>query len=600
MTSASHATLTQSIDCLRGRWRDVVELLSGRYSVWLGSGISRERFPNLGQLLRSLLDTLHARIQADDPACPYRRCVESIVQLTTIRPSNLSEASPANWQDRDGKRVLSDIVTQLWDKYADVLDQTVRVGDRTLTMTFDLLKLHEIYGDSSPRPDAEHRYLALLVAEGVLDELVTTNWDALIEAAHAECCDGSGQRLDVIAASEDIDGTGLAGQPRLTKIHGCARKTLAEPSHYQPYMLATRTDITAWVKLPERAPFREMIHQLLRERPALFIGLSGQDWNLQAECFATFMTAPPPSATRPRVTFSTPALQHPQQTFLKALYGANHFAVREEKLVKEAALPLYGKPLLGTLYVLTLLLKARTLADRGFNSPDLSAWCDFVKQGVSQWQEFLQQRYDAAVDPHDAHHVWRQMSDELPRVVTRFVTMYRDLTVLASPTAYRPLDDRHLGLLATADNVVELNHHWLLVVLAALKSGVNQSFWRLDLPRGAAASQGQFTLSLSGRTLTVFVVRDGATTLPRMIRHDLIDMTRATDVLVIYPFDREPARRGASAPVHTPSRRSLSAHRFPTRTPRRGPLEIWVRDLADSHHTPTRLVEALRRELQSA
>ncbi len=599
MMGASTATLTESLDCLRERWQDVVDVLSGKYAVWLGSGISRQCFPDLGALLRLLLDRLHSQIQAGDAACPYRRCLENVIRLTTIRPCNLVEEPPANWTNNVGELVVTDIIAQLWDKYPDALDQTVRVHDQTLTVTFDLLKLHETYGDSSKLPDAEHRFLALLIAEGILDELVTTNWDALIEAAHDACRVGADRQLDVIAASEDIDGTGVAGRSRLTKIHGCARQTLADPHRYQRYMLATRTDITTWVKKPELAPFRDMVHQLLRERPALFVGLSGQDWNLQAECFATFMTVAPTLAERSRVIFSTPALEHPQKTFLKAMYGAEHYAAHEDQLVKDAALPLYGKPLLGTLYLLTLLLKARKLAERGFSKTE-QVWCDFVKQGVKQWQGFLQQRYDAAADPADPHRVWRQLAEELPRVVTRFVTMYRDLTVLASPTAYRALDDRHLGMLETAPNVPELNYHWLLLVLAVLRDGWVKKLWELNLPRGHEARQGQFVLCLSGRVLTVFVVRDGASALPRMILNDMVDMNQASDVVVVYPSDREPARRGPAAQFRAHTRRGLSANRFPNRTPRSGPVEIWMRDFVDVHGTPTKLLHALQMEIQSA
>lgn len=597
--AANAVTLTESLDCLRSRWSVVSDVLCGQYAVWLGSGISRERFPDLGVLLRGLLETLHSRVQAGDANCPYRRCLENVIQLTTVRPRNLLDESPAKWSNDRGELVAEEIVNQLWNKYPDVLDQTVRVNSQTLTVTFDLLKLHEIYGDNSQQPDAEHRFLALLVAEGVLDELVTTNWDALIEAAHESCGNGADRNLDVIAASEEIDGTGIAGNARLTKIHGCARKTLAEPGRYRQHILATRTDITAWGHKPELAPFRDMVHQLLRERPALFIGLSGQDWNLQSECFAAFAPVPPPPNGPPRVIFSTPTLEAPQKAFLKVVYPADDYAANEERLTADAALPLRGKPLLGTLYLLTLLLKAREFANRGgqdLNKP----WCDFIEQARKKWQSFLQQRYDRAADPNDSHRAWRQLADELPSVVTRFVTIYRNLTTLSSPTVYRALDNRHLGLLKDAPNVPELNYHWLMLVLGVLKEGWAQNLWSLGLALGQEIRHGQFVLSLSGRNWSVFIVRDGASSLPRMIQDGIVDMRHASDVVVIYPADREPARHSIASHSHSRTRRSLSAHRFPNRTPRSGPLEIWMRDRVDAHATPVKLLHALQQEMQSS
>ena len=480
---ADTATLTESLDCLRNRWKDFVgEVLHGEYAVWLGSGISRERFPNLGQLLERLLESLHSQIQTSDANCPFRRCLENVIGLTTVRPNNVFVASPKDWATDDGQPALKEIIDQLWGKYPEALDQTVRVGSQTLTATFHLLKLHEVYGDASKTPDAEHRFVALLIAEGILDELVTTNWDALIEAAHEACGENLDRSLKVIAASEEIDRSRVAGRARLSKIHGCARKTLAEQQaspdqrRYQRHMVTTRFEITAWINLPEFAPFRDLVRQVLRERPALFVGLSGQDLNLQAECFATFMAVPAPTEKQPRVIFSTSALEPAHKGFLKALYGAERYAANEETFTKEAALELRGKPLLGTLYVLTLLFKAHKFAERGcveFGNDELGQpWFDFVEQGRRQWQEFLSHRYDAAADANDPHRAWRQLAEELPRVVTRFVTMYRDLTVLASPTAYRALDNRHLGMLKSSPNLSELNYHWLMLVLKqAIASG---------------------------------------------------------------------------------------------------------------------------------
>ena len=51
-----------------------------------------------------------------------------------------------------------------------------------LSIRWDLLKLAEKYSDPDIKPDAEHQFLCLLVAEGVFKDLVTTNWDPLIRA----------------------------------------------------------------------------------------------------------------------------------------------------------------------------------------------------------------------------------------------------------------------------------------------------------------------------------------------------------------------------------------------------------------------------------
>jgi NAD-dependent SIR2 family protein deacetylase len=91
-----------------------------------------------------------------------------------------------------------------------------------------VLKLQDIYGDTSVQPDAEHRFLALLIAEDIVTELVTTNWDPLIELAGGACSSGAVHTIRIVARNEEVSGSHDAGA-RLLKIHGCARKALRDP-----------------------------------------------------------------------------------------------------------------------------------------------------------------------------------------------------------------------------------------------------------------------------------------------------------------------------------------------------------------------------------
>ena len=60
---ANDATLTEALKELRDNWALEVEgVLADKYSIWLGSGISRERFPGLRELLESILTRLQGMV----------------------------------------------------------------------------------------------------------------------------------------------------------------------------------------------------------------------------------------------------------------------------------------------------------------------------------------------------------------------------------------------------------------------------------------------------------------------------------------------------------------------------------------------------------
>jgi len=73
--------------------------------------------------------------------------------------------------------------------------------------SLDLLELQKIYSDVSVLPDAEHRLISLLIAEGAVSELITTNWDPLIERAYAAL--GCTPTLMVVACNAEMDPISL-------------------------------------------------------------------------------------------------------------------------------------------------------------------------------------------------------------------------------------------------------------------------------------------------------------------------------------------------------------------------------------------------------
>ena len=91
-------TLTQALELLKDKkWVTVTgDLLRGKYVFWIGSGVSRERFPDLAELLRTLFDKLYHSANPTDRNCPYRETLKKIVDMTTINDIDYS-ILPVNW-----------------------------------------------------------------------------------------------------------------------------------------------------------------------------------------------------------------------------------------------------------------------------------------------------------------------------------------------------------------------------------------------------------------------------------------------------------------------------------------------------------------------
>ncbi len=145
---------------LRGHFGPESDAILNRgYTCWLGSGISLTCFPGLKDLLRELLDILHGRSNIADPACPWKQCLAKIQHLIHEDLDDVRiVGGPSAWPDIDS------ILRRLVDRYADVLDHTVRDGGTILSVPWDILKLDERYADATVKADTDHRLIALLMA----------------------------------------------------------------------------------------------------------------------------------------------------------------------------------------------------------------------------------------------------------------------------------------------------------------------------------------------------------------------------------------------------------------------------------------------------
>src|SRR3546814_9915362 len=71
--AAATITVRATLALLDGPKREIAEgVANDEYVFWLGSGISRERLPDLRDVAKRVLVTLQARIDKSDPACRFK------------------------------------------------------------------------------------------------------------------------------------------------------------------------------------------------------------------------------------------------------------------------------------------------------------------------------------------------------------------------------------------------------------------------------------------------------------------------------------------------------------------------------------------------
>jgi hypothetical protein len=548
--------------------------LTGQLSWWIGSGVSRTRLPDVGSLLRRLLGALYDRVVSGDPACAATGALKQLISMSAV-PGVDPTQRPDAWPQ------LEQVVTALSSKYSDALDVSFAPGGTPEDICWDVLRLQDVYSDPATVPDAEHRLLAVLVAEGIVRELVTTNWDPLIERAWDQCTGAGDRRLKVVARPADIPGRG--NEPQILKIHGCAERAKADEVGFRRFLVGTRTQITAWDNSPELQPLREALRVLARQTGAVFVGLSGQDYDIQAALFVAGESLGAPSLSTPSVFFSSTRIEEPHRQVLRVIHKAGPYAAQQAAIDSACLLPVYAKPLLGALYIFAMLDKLALAASLGTAemTPLQATLCGNALTFLRQ----LACSYDAI---HDGDTRWRRVSSDLAGFMAGFATLYMEGKTLPHRWRYLALWGRDRESLRTDRTFAAQREYRLLVLCGALSHGERLGLWTVaavtDLP-------GVIRVHTRSGTCDLYVGRDPLATVA-MEERDVFRSPSCKPPLVVFPHANSPRR--PLARVGSPKRR------LPGGASEEHAHEVWMLDLLEESKNPDDLAHALVVEFQTA
>ncbi len=151
--SAASITVSETLALLDGPFATLARgVAEGRYVLWLGSGISRDRLPGLRELVLRVLEFLYARVVVGKSDCAHRKALDQAVQMARLRPDEVAQVAPddppSTWP------VIDAVLDALAERYSELLDIRVE-GEPADYLLWDAVDVRATYG-SEVDPDCEH------------------------------------------------------------------------------------------------------------------------------------------------------------------------------------------------------------------------------------------------------------------------------------------------------------------------------------------------------------------------------------------------------------------------------------------------------------
>jgi hypothetical protein len=430
----------------------------------LGSGISRERVAALDGVLYKLIEFLRVRVTGV-VTCPYRTALDNV--LTLAEPSQPEKEGIDYAQDSSTWPNIKIFLKRLSGKYSDVLNVSV-VGSPTADyLLWEGVDFANTFANQEP--DTEHLCIGMLAMEGVVSELVSANWDGLLEAAIKQLTQSNDFYRVCVTG---VDFRGPATSAKLLKFHGCAIRAISNEPMYRPLLIARSSQIGAWAANASFAAIRTQMTSIASERRTLMIGMSAQDHNIRGLFSdARNLAIWPWNDAAPAHTFAENALGNGQVDILQIAYGDEYHA-NQGDICARACLPAYGKSLLLAL-VLNVLAKKSCAMIRTGSSPNLSA-NDFLEldKGILRIRDLA-----ANAVGTDTVTFVRELVKHTSR--TKSVLLNGVFQPASTAISYKPLSARHD--IENDENLPVTGQREAICSLALLGLGEQIGDWTLSL-----------------------------------------------------------------------------------------------------------------------
>lgn len=542
--AAHDISVKDTLDLLDGRFATTARAVGeGQFTLWLGSGISRERVDDLRLVVQRVLAHLQERIEPGSSHCPFRKAFDSALQLALLSDLERASFDPltpvATWP------ILDTILARIAKQYSILLDVTVE--DKPVDyLLWDVVEVSKTFASSTATPDCEHYCVALLALEGAVGAIATANWDGLIESAAEELAPSLPDAIKACVKREDFRGA--PPRTRLLKFHGCAVKASREPSVYRQLLIARQSQITGWAHDPANAVMLSQLVALASTTRTLMIGLSAQDTDIQ-DIFAraqAVMQWPWPDDI-PANVFAEQSLGTHQQNVLRSVYRQS-YAANARDIENAALFPAFAKPLLIALVLYLVNAKLTGYVSLA-KAPALTRVdLEQIATGIIHLRNRIAQRAD------DDRLLFIR---SFVRSMALGLSLFREgvSTDPASGT-YRVLSGMPLHQTLSDPEFETSGLRECAVALGLLGRGDAAGLWEIDT--GAAGSDGAITVATKRARTRVFFAASSDSSL-RLETNGLVAVADG-DVVVIHsgpyipPQPRSPraslGRTGSVGPRH--------------------------------------------------
>lgn len=319
---------------------------NGLYAFWLGSGISFGRAPSLRILVGKVVEFVRSHIDHADPNCKFARTLQEILNLASAsaeeRTRSKLDEPFGNWPDQEA------IAWRLVNNYSKLLGLTVD-GEDMDYLLWNVIDVGATFADPAMTPDVEHLCLAALSLEGTTPEMLSANWDPLVERAMDTLTD-SNAALSPTVVARPADLQLPRNRTRLIKFHGCAVKAQGDPLQYRQWLVASNDQVAAFCTQAKNQGLVTALTHIVGSKRTLMLGLSAQDANIQsifnkAANELTWQLGDSP----PSYVFSEQDLGMDQRSLLKNVYRDQITPANLTAVFEAARIQVYAKRLLTAL-----------------------------------------------------------------------------------------------------------------------------------------------------------------------------------------------------------------------------------------------------------
>lgn len=570
--TASIDTIADALAILRADHRGLLgDVGSAERVLWVGAGVSRAQVPDVQELLRKVLTFLRDNIVEGVADDPHLEALRRIVVEHLPKELDLLISDPQGW-------VIPDDLTSLVGSYSDILGEDV-AGKPQDYLVWDAVDVRETYGRPDIAPGPEHALIALLVHEGLVTSIATTNWDGLIERAVANSTPaGSPPLLGVMMSNDSFRDE--RGACTLYKPHGCA-VSAREDSSFRQYIVARTTDIASWHSAPIYGSMIDKLQSLARTRRSLMLGSSVQDYNLLTQIATASQVQPWPwDESNPAYLFAEPVIVKSQRDVLKVAYK-DDYSANQQNICTGSATGTYSGLLLGATALHAVVEKLQLGIEHAPAFAGSGAVVTSLRSGVSQIETLITDQVGS-----DLGQLVTVMRSGISALVRRFFDPARELIGENYVPVYsRPIRigvDDHYRFLRLAE---------LSVALGLLGLGDKLGHWALSVGTGGNLECGVLSIVPAHGTGTdpvkVVVTRDAESS--SALKGHALWTDDAGNVLVIQTTGERP----------TAMARGLGGGIGSGRSGPRPRREVWLSDLTGEAGDATRLLDVFRAEVSA-